>query len=321
MRKTLFNIFYFFGLPTFLRRSKKDAVTILNIHRVSNDEDFFFAPITPERFDQLLKYCSKNYSIVSLNELEKPTPKRKLVLSFDDGYADFMEHAIPILEKYDVPSNHNLVNDCLNANTPIWTQLMNDVYNHLRDNNILDSSIIEKHGSTFEESNSNWIAYYASFFQSMLKLKKRERTQVIASLVELYKIENSSTMMSWEDAKLCQEKYKVEIGTHTFSHDVLSTLSDREDFNSEIGKSIEELESKLGRKTDTMALPNGQFDQDCIDYCKTTSLKRVLLVNNKLQTETQNNDNLNLINRVYLINEPIKEMILRTELFHAKFRR
>jgi len=55
------------GLTKVLRSQKKGKVTILNLHRVSPERDFFFNPMTPGHFESLLKYVSKNYSVVSID--------------------------------------------------------------------------------------------------------------------------------------------------------------------------------------------------------------------------------------------------------------
>ena len=321
MRYYIFILLYKLGIPYLLRRSKRNNVTVLNFHRISDEHDFFFPPIKPMLFEKLLVYCMKHYSIISFEMINEETEKPKMILSFDDGYYDFIEYAIPILNKYKIPSNHNLVNICLNENEPIWTQVMNDIFNHMKLNSIIDDDIVMEYGTSFQNANKNWISYYNSFFQYMLKLNKSKREEVLEKLIHRYSIKNSSRMMSWDDARLCLNSYQVEIGSHSYSHDNLSSTTNHETYNYEIKKSIDELEEKLKTKINIIALPNGQFNKSCIDYCHQLTVKNVLLVNDQLNEVSDVNNNFNLINRVYLVNESIEEMILRVELFHSKIKR
>ena len=108
MKDALLKLLYQLGLPSLLRTKKKGTLTVLCLHRISDDRDFFFNPIKVRTFEMLLEYLNKHYSIVPFSELKKTTSKPKLVLSFDDGYYDFIENALPLLIKKGIPSNHNI---------------------------------------------------------------------------------------------------------------------------------------------------------------------------------------------------------------------
>lgn len=81
------------------------GVPILAYHRVYNDGECY--SISPEEFDAQMRYLSENgYSAVSLSEMmnawegKGQIPAKPVVISFDDGYADNLAAALPILEKY-----------------------------------------------------------------------------------------------------------------------------------------------------------------------------------------------------------------------------
>src|SRR5690554_3053054 len=132
MKKLIFRTIRTFGGAKALRFLNRDVISVLCLHRISNDLDYFFDPIKPSEFEKLVNYCNKYYSITTFSAINEKTEKPKLIFSFDDGYYDFLENAIPILNRYNLPSNHNFVNSCLNSNTTIWTQKVNDIFNHLR---------------------------------------------------------------------------------------------------------------------------------------------------------------------------------------------
>jgi peptidoglycan/xylan/chitin deacetylase (PgdA/CDA1 family) len=82
---------------------------ILAYHKVHPSiEDNGALTVTPEDFDKQLKLLTKNYEIISLESLVKnfqllaETGKKYVVITFDDGYKNNYEYAIPILEKYNL---------------------------------------------------------------------------------------------------------------------------------------------------------------------------------------------------------------------------
>ena len=42
------------------------------------------------------------------------------MITFDDGYRDFVFYALPILKKYDLPCIHSVVYECVDQNSQIW---------------------------------------------------------------------------------------------------------------------------------------------------------------------------------------------------------
>jgi peptidoglycan/xylan/chitin deacetylase (PgdA/CDA1 family) len=80
-----------------------DGVRILFYHRVSTDDDPL--AIAPERFRQQMAYlAAEGYDVVDVMEavtaIDRPAERKVVGLSFDDGYSDVAEHALPALEEH-----------------------------------------------------------------------------------------------------------------------------------------------------------------------------------------------------------------------------
>ncbi|MGI6091597.1 MAG: polysaccharide deacetylase family protein [Veillonellaceae bacterium] len=91
-------IFIWFILPT-------SGVPILAYHRVRDDADIY--SVSQAQFEEQMKYLAdKGYTAVSLAQLidaaegKSKLPNKPVVITFDDGYADNLLAALPILEKY-----------------------------------------------------------------------------------------------------------------------------------------------------------------------------------------------------------------------------
>jgi peptidoglycan/xylan/chitin deacetylase (PgdA/CDA1 family) len=90
------------------------VLRILAYHRVAELRDTpavdsRSVSVTPAGFTRQMKHLARNYHVISmlqlLNEVENeiPLPKRAVLITFDDAYADFAETAWPILKRLGLP--------------------------------------------------------------------------------------------------------------------------------------------------------------------------------------------------------------------------
>jgi len=322
MKKMLYSFGNKLGITYYLRRRKKDHLTVLSLHRISEDNDFFFQPIRPASFRKLMEYVTREYTIITFEMLRrnKKYSKPPLILSFDDGYYDFIDIALPIICQFGVPANHNLTNSCLNTGMKIWTQELNDIFIYLKNNKITDNEIVACHGKRFDECSNNWFSYYAYFFKYLLGIKYEQRRILLNRLIDQYGIFSNSKMMDWGDAAKIL-RCGIEIGSHSYRHDSLSTLTTEEELEKEILYSVKELEEKLNTKITIFAPPNGQYNGSVISYVKKIGISNLLIVNNQVNSLSTISSKFNIIDRIGLANESPSEMYLRVELFHSKIKK
>lgn len=81
------------------------GVPILAYHKVSNDGEEY--SISPQQFSEHMQFLQqKGYTAISLAEMAdafsggRALPANPIVITFDDGYADNLLNALPILEQY-----------------------------------------------------------------------------------------------------------------------------------------------------------------------------------------------------------------------------
>ena len=98
-------------LKRILRNGWESAVPVLMYHSISELSKrtwhpYYETSTSPRVFEEQMKWLSENgYSTITLNELPMLMDKemgtfQPVVITFDDGYRDFLDHAFPILEKY-----------------------------------------------------------------------------------------------------------------------------------------------------------------------------------------------------------------------------
>ena len=88
----------------------RSQAIILLYHRVAEVPcDPQLLCVSPKHFGQHLEHLRQKYEVVGLPELvervnERWRPRRAAVITFDDGYADNLWNAKPLLEQYETPA-------------------------------------------------------------------------------------------------------------------------------------------------------------------------------------------------------------------------
>lgn len=91
------------------------------VENPEEDKLGFNLSVTPENFDQQMKYIHDNgYNTITPDELynslktEQPLPPKSILITFDDGYIDFYLEAFPVLKKYNLKATAYIVTGFLN---------------------------------------------------------------------------------------------------------------------------------------------------------------------------------------------------------------
>lgn len=114
---------------------KEQKVPILMYHSISSNASPRFKPstVSPETFADHLAYLSQHrYTPVTVTQLVQAMaqhgedlPPRPVVLTFDDGYADFYTSAWPALQRYDFTATLYIATGFVGS-TSRWLQYMGE---------------------------------------------------------------------------------------------------------------------------------------------------------------------------------------------------
>jgi peptidoglycan/xylan/chitin deacetylase (PgdA/CDA1 family) len=94
---------------------ERARLRVLTWHRVDDPgahPDLYpgLVSATPAGFEEQLDWIARRFAVVSLDQVlaarrdGRPLPRRALLLTFDDAYADFAEHAWPALRRRGLPA-------------------------------------------------------------------------------------------------------------------------------------------------------------------------------------------------------------------------
>lgn len=259
-------------------------VNVLYYHRVYDmKDDINLLCVTPLKFEQQLRYLKKNYDILRFEEDWNNSDGEGIVITFDDGYMDNFEYALPILEELEIPATVFVSAGMLeNVRGFWWDELQSLVLN---ENKQLKTIYIsdDRYGcswdvSTYEKKIN---CYYAIHHLMKSFIGPEIRNQWFQQLEEQCGIKGQirnhfRTLDQKSCAALADSKY-ITIGAHTMTHSSLARMS-ANDQREEIVNSKDYLEDLLHKEIDMFSYPFGgkhvDYDEDTIQICMQAGIKK-----------------------------------------------
>ena len=147
------------GVPWIINKIQLKLQThalILVYHRVANLlSDPQRLSVTPAHFQAHIEYLAENYHPVSLIDLiknirsGKRLPSRMVCITFDDGYADNLWNAKPILEKFHIPATVFVTTGYIDSEREFWWDDLERIL-------LLPESVPDKLDLRIVDSNYHW---------------------------------------------------------------------------------------------------------------------------------------------------------------------
>jgi peptidoglycan/xylan/chitin deacetylase (PgdA/CDA1 family) len=270
----------------YLHRLRRGGATVvLNLHRVSPHPNPFYPPLHPRDFEDLLIFVKRHFAVCVFHELEAAGPKPgssrpALVLSFDDGYHDFIEYALPLLDRHHLSANQNVIGACVAGGEPPWNILLYDFLNQAP-----RALIDELHVPGFTahtpgndaDSKLRFSLALVRFLKTRPCAQRNALWPPIQSVMD--KLDFRKTRMM-NAAQVREVSCRVEIGAESFSHESMGLES--EPFFVEDFRKAEALFSDtLGLPLTIYAFPNGSYAPWQIEHLRAKGVRQVLLVEEK----------------------------------------
>jgi len=240
-------------------------LSILIYHRVLAEADPIFPnETTVERFDASLAALKAAFNVLPLPEavarLKAGTlPARAACITFDDGYADNLTHALPILQKHGLHATFFIATAYLNGG-----RMFNDtVIESIRQSQLaqLDLSALGQgvHEMTTHAAKAEAIS---KILPQVKYLPLDAREEVVAAIAERAGANKLpyDLMMTTSQLKALHAS-GMEIGGHTHRHPILAKL-DNNHVRDEIAEGKAWLEETLKTPVRVFAYPNGKPGAD-----------------------------------------------------------
>lgn len=235
-------------------------LSILIYHRVLAAPDPLLPDLPDARaFARQMRWLRRCFRVLPLHEAvhrlrEGRLPPRAAAITFDDGYADNAEVALPVLRQLGLPACFFVASGYLDGG-----QMWNDsVIEHVRHASgpwlDLDALGLGRHAIDGWRQKAHTI----DLLLQRLKYLPQAQRQALADL--LSPPAPSGLMMRSAQLRLLHGA-GMEIGAHTVSHPILATLSDAQ-ASAEIGASKSALEAIIDAPVRCFAYPNGKPERD-----------------------------------------------------------
>ncbi len=228
---------------------------ILMYHRI---EDVPYDPwrlaVRPSHFEQHLQVLARR-RVVPLSKLLS-TPGA-IAVTFDDGYADFVENALPLLEKYEIPATLFYPTDALDGREFWWDRVEHALLNG-------NVHAPQQEGRRGAPPVPRWRT--AKLGARLRALHPAELAQALDEL-DAPKPEQQACarhrMLTRDQLRTLARSPLIEIGAHTCSHPCLPQLSEDEQVR-EISESRQILEEIIRKPVKTFSYPYGAHDDGSV---------------------------------------------------------
>jgi len=238
-------------------------LTVMIFHRVLPAEDPFF-PDDPDvrQFASMMSVVASQFNPLSLgdalNRLEVGTlPPLAVCVTFDDGYADNLLLAAPVLKRYGIPAIVFVASGFLDGRI-MWNDRVIEAVNCAEADlmDLTDFGLgVHRLGGVAEK-----LLVVRALIRRLKYLAPDEREHVARELALRFAPNQRSPMLT--RPQVCQLRDEgVEIGGHTLTHPILSRIDAGTAFR-EIEDNKDDLEALLGHRLRFFAYPNGVPGKD-----------------------------------------------------------
>ena len=244
-----------------MRRSRS---LILCYHRVAEGvDDPFQLCVTPARFAAHLDEIARHGEPSTLAELSLRSRRPRVVVTFDDGYVDNLENAMPIAEAMGIPITVFVTSGVVGSQSGFWWDRLGALLRS-RPSGIREISLPTSKGTVrIEVGSSTTNVDLQSVRRHLLPLPVAEIHRVLDAVSEQWATPaapppDARALTSSELVRLAASKV-VTIGAHTVDHVRLRGLPAADQLQN-ISSSRKELERLSGQAISHFAYPYGGWD-------------------------------------------------------------
>ncbi len=274
------------------RRALSTPPVILCYHRVLEAErDPHLLTVTPENFRaqlQVIRQLGQPVALDAVSETDAAFPKAGVVLTFDDGYLDNLEIALPILREFDVPATIYIATGAVNSDREFWwDDLERLLLGPLPLPRILRLQINGRPrewdlGAEMEQPNNSWNVLaggewsarqklFVDLHASLRPLAEPKQQEVLAQLRALTGVTTTAARplyrcVTTAELELLAAEPLLTLGAHTVTHCDLDYRT-AEEQAAEINGSRAQLQGWLHRAVDHFSYPYGSFNESAMAIC------------------------------------------------------
>lgn len=278
-----------------LKKRFSAKALILAYHRVLEVEnDPWSMCVSESNFEQHLAVLRRRFKPTSLYELSQShrrghPPRGAVVLTFDDGYADNLTAAAPILESFETPATVFITTGQVGTENEFWWDelerallgperlpgTLNLTINGERCSWRLDAAREyapekrqrDRSYKAWESEPGTRLHFYYTVWDHLRRVSPAVRRGLQDEILEWSQTDSTPRpdhrALTLEELKSLGRHPLIEIGAHTVSHPFLPQYS-AEEQRAEINDSKRYLEDLLGAPIRSFAYPHGEYAEETV---------------------------------------------------------
>jgi peptidoglycan/xylan/chitin deacetylase (PgdA/CDA1 family) len=265
------------------RPSRHPRLWILMYHRILPADDPRTAAeepgmiVTPETFQKHLQWLRSRFEIVHLGDwvsaakAGEPLPRQACAITFDDGWRDNFEFALPILQRTCTPATVFAVSHMIGTREAFWPNRLARVLSspeyQASKSPALDW-LRELMPSTGTASTQR--ERISAAISAAKALPDRELSERLDRIEQEYGLgpHPSRSLLDWDELRAMVATGLVDVGSHTCRHTRLNGTISPEATAAEVLDSQRLLQEQLDRPIRLFCFPNGDVTPGGLDLVR-----------------------------------------------------
>lgn len=267
------------------RSAREPQLLVLMYHRILPVDDTrvrLEEPgmiVTPQSFSLHISEIKKYFEVVRLSDwLERRNsgaqlPARACAITFDDGWADNYEYALPVLRRHAAPATVFLVTDLIGTAHMFWPERLARIL----------AAIATQRPGDWAHTCLDWLRPLSTGYdfgnqppgreqlsQLVRRMKAISDTEIHARLDTIQQVmqldirADRPSLLDWQQLAEMTASGLVEAGSHTRRHIRLNASTPDAVMADEITGSKQLIEQRLGTRVGTFCFPNGDYSEQAL---------------------------------------------------------
>lgn len=217
-------------------------------------------------FDAMCSWIARWFRVLPLDEAlcrlrEGRLPRRSLCISFDDGYADNHDVAMPILQRHGLTATFFVTAGVIDGGR-MWNDTVIEAVRHARHDRLDTQALGLEPLAPLPLATAEQRRQAVERLLSAIKhLSPADRADRVERLRAWSGVEPRSDLMMSAAQVRALRAGGMQVGGHTMTHPILTRLED-DDARREISQGKATLESWLDHEVSLFAYPNGRPGDD-----------------------------------------------------------
>ncbi len=280
-RRFIANALYYSGLLWVIASIRfRRRGFVLMYHRVlPANADTFSADsicVRPETFARQMAFLRRHFRVLSIGELAeileagRDLPSRSCVVTFDDGWRDNFEHALPILREQQVPAVIFVATDYIGGKDCFWQERLSRLMFLAARGGDESRALVERTlgvaglGARAPADQRRIIREAVDTLKTrpqpeIATIEERVRASLGADAVNL----GDDQFMDWDQVAALTRGTRVNVGSHGCSHTPLTRLA-ADHAAQELTEAGRRIAQSVGSPTESIGYPNGNYDDNVI---------------------------------------------------------